>query len=63
MWLAGRRGEVFKGFWLGGPKVKDHWVDLNGGGRITLSCTLGRYGSMGRTGFCWLRIGSNGGLL
>jgi hypothetical protein len=25
--------------------------------------TLGRYGSMGRTGFGWLRIGSSGGLL
>jgi hypothetical protein len=25
--------------------------------------TLGRWGSMGRTGFSWLRIGSSGGLL
>jgi hypothetical protein len=25
--------------------------------------TLGRQGSMGRTGFSWLRIGSGGGLL
>jgi hypothetical protein len=22
------RGEVFTGFWLGGPKVRDHWEDL-----------------------------------
>jgi hypothetical protein len=21
------RGEVFTGFWLGGPKVRDHWED------------------------------------
>jgi hypothetical protein len=32
-----RRGEVFTGFWLGGPKVGDHWKDLGVGGRITLS--------------------------
>jgi hypothetical protein len=28
MWHAWGRGEVFIGFWLGGPKVKDHWEDL-----------------------------------
>jgi hypothetical protein len=33
----GRRGEVFRGFWLGGPKVKDHWENPGIGGRITLS--------------------------
>jgi hypothetical protein len=35
------RGEVFTGFWLGGPKA-DHWVELGEGGRITLSWALGR---------------------
>jgi hypothetical protein len=30
------RGEVFRGFWLGGPKVRDRWEDLGVGGRITL---------------------------
>jgi hypothetical protein len=35
------RGEVFTGFCLGGPKVRDHWEDLGVGGRITLSWTLG----------------------
>jgi hypothetical protein len=29
------RGEVFKGFWLGRPKVRDHQEDLGVGGRIT----------------------------
>jgi len=33
MWHAW--GRVFKGFWLGGPKVRDHWEDLGVGGRIT----------------------------
>jgi hypothetical protein len=58
----GRR-EVFIVFWLGGLKGRDHWGDLGVGGRITLRWTLGRGGSMGGTGFGWLRIGSGGGLL
>jgi hypothetical protein len=36
------RGEVFTGFWLGGPKRRDHWEDLGVSGRITLRSTLGR---------------------
>jgi hypothetical protein len=32
----GRR-EVFIVFWLGSPKVRDHWEDLGVGGSITLS--------------------------
>jgi hypothetical protein len=35
------RGEVFTGFSLGSPKVRDHWEDLGVGGRITLRWTLG----------------------
>jgi hypothetical protein len=57
------RGEVFIGFGFGGPKVRDHWEDLGVSRRITLSWTFGRKGSMGRTGFSWLRIGSSGRLL
>jgi hypothetical protein len=57
------RGEVFTGFWLGGSKGRDHWEDLGIGGRITLRWTLERWGSMGRTGFGCLGIGSSGGLL
>jgi hypothetical protein len=30
------------GFWLGGPKVRDHLENIGEGGRITLSWTLGR---------------------
>jgi hypothetical protein len=63
MWHAWGRGKVFRGFWLGDPKVRDHWEDLGVGGMITLSWALGRQGSMGRTGFRWLRIESSGGLL
>jgi hypothetical protein len=35
-------GAVFTGFWLGGPKARDHWEDLGIGRRITLRRTLGR---------------------
>jgi hypothetical protein len=35
-------GEVLTGFWLGGPKVGDHWEDLGVGERITLRLALGR---------------------
>jgi hypothetical protein len=35
------RGEVFTGFWLGGPKRRDHWEDLGIGEKITLRWTLG----------------------
>jgi hypothetical protein len=54
------RGDEFTGFWLGGPQVRDHW---EGSGKITLRWTLGRFGSMGRIGFGWLRMGSSGELL
>jgi hypothetical protein len=37
----GKEG-VFTGFWLGGPKVRDHWEDKGVGGRITLRRTLVR---------------------
>jgi hypothetical protein len=36
------RIKVFTGFWMGSRKVRDHWVDLCVGGRITLRWTLGR---------------------
>jgi hypothetical protein len=58
-----RMGEVFTGFWLRSPNGRDHWEDSGVGGRITLSWILGRWESMWRSGFGWLRIGSNGGLL
>jgi hypothetical protein len=57
------REEVFTGFWFGSPKARGHWEDLGVGGRITLRCTLGRQGTMGRTGFSCFTIGSSGELL
>jgi hypothetical protein len=54
---------IFIGFWLGNPKGRDHLEDLGVGGRIILRWILWIQGSMGRTGFGWLRIRSSGGLL
>jgi hypothetical protein len=42
MWHAWERGEVFIGFLLGGPKVRDHWEDQVVDEKITLIWTLGR---------------------
>jgi hypothetical protein len=63
MWHKWGSGELFTGFWLAGPKVRDHWEDVGVSRRITLSWALGRQGSMGRSEFSWLRIGSIGGHL
>jgi hypothetical protein len=41
-WGGERCLQVFRGFWLGVPKTRDHWEDLGVGGRITLRLTLGR---------------------
>jgi hypothetical protein len=35
-------GKLFTGFWLGGPKARDHSEVLGVGGRITLRWTLWR---------------------
>jgi hypothetical protein len=36
------RGEMLIGFWLGGPKAREHWEDLGVGGKITLKLALRR---------------------
>jgi hypothetical protein len=48
---------------VGRPEGKNHWEDVGVGGMIIINWTLGREGSMRRTGFSWLRIGSSGGLV
>jgi hypothetical protein len=35
-------GRGVRGFWLGGPKVRDHWENLGVSGRVTLKWTLGK---------------------
>jgi hypothetical protein len=63
MWHAWGRGEVFTGFWLGGPNVRDYWEDIGLDGRITLRWALGRQGSIRQTEFSWHRVGSSSVLL
>jgi hypothetical protein len=43
-------GRGVTGFWMGGPKRRDHWKDLGVGERITLRCTLGVDGTN------WIRL-------
>jgi hypothetical protein len=47
---------------VGRPEGKRPLGRPGRGGMIILRWTLGRQGSMGRTGFGWLRIQSSGGL-
>jgi len=53
MWNAWGRGEVFIGFWLGSPNVRDQWEDLGVGGRIKLKWTLWEIGIDGAN---WIRL-------
>jgi len=42
MCYAWGRREVFTGFWLESPKVRDYWEDQGIGRRIALRWTLGK---------------------
>jgi hypothetical protein len=53
MWHEWGRGEVFRGFWLGSPKIRDHWEDLGVGGRIKLSWKIGIDGAN------WIQLTQN----
>jgi hypothetical protein len=45
-------GEVFTGFWLGGPKGRDHWEDLGvGGGNIKMDLR-----EIGIDGANWIQL-------
>jgi hypothetical protein len=50
MWHAWGRGELFTGFSLGGPKVRDHWEDL-GVDNIKLDIR-----EIGINGANWIRL-------
>jgi hypothetical protein len=53
MWHACGRGDVFTGFWMGGPKVRDHWEGLGVGRRITLKMVLRETGIDGSN---WIKL-------
>jgi hypothetical protein len=46
-------GEVFTGFWLGGPKARDHWEDLGVGGSINIKMDLREIGIDGAN---WIQL-------
>jgi hypothetical protein len=44
-------------------RKRDHWVDLEVGGRTILKFILKKWSGETRTGLIWLRIGTSGGHL
>jgi hypothetical protein len=55
MWYAWGRGEVFTGFWLGGPKGRDHWEDLRRRWEDNIKMDLREVGIDGANWF-WNRV-------
>jgi hypothetical protein len=56
-WYAWGRGEVFTGFWLGGPKLRDHWEDLGvGEGKKNIKLDLKEMGTRGAN---WIQLGQD----
>jgi hypothetical protein len=50
-------------FWVENLKGRDHEEDIGVNEWILLEWMLGKYGGKVWTGFIWLRIETNGGLL
>jgi len=57
------RGEVYRGFWWGNMRERNHLEDPSVDGRIALRCIFRKWGVMSRTGLMRLRIGKSGGHL
>jgi len=58
----GVRGQASRGFWWGNRREGDHWRYPGLNGRIVLRCIFGKWERV-ETGWSWLRIGTDGGLL
>jgi hypothetical protein len=59
MWHAWERGETYTGFWWESLKERDHLKDQDVDGRMDLR----EIGWEVWSGFSWLRIGTDVGLL
>jgi hypothetical protein len=53
MWHAWGREEVLTGFWLGGPKARDHWEDLGIDWEDNIKMDLREIG-INRANWIWL---------
>jgi hypothetical protein len=58
MWHTRERGEVFTGFWLGGPKIRIHWEHLGVGGRVNIKLDLREIGIDGAN---WIQLAQDRG--
>jgi hypothetical protein len=54
---------MYIGFWWESQKERDHWEDLDVGGRIILEWILDKSDRVVWTGFIWLRIDTSAGPL
>jgi hypothetical protein len=54
---------IHVGYWWESQQERDHYEDLDVGGRRILKWIVKRWVGMVRTGLIWLRIGTSGGLL
>jgi hypothetical protein len=52
---------VYKGFWWGNLRERDHLKDPGVDGRIILRWSFRRWDVGAKTGSVWLRIGTGGG--
>jgi hypothetical protein len=57
------KGEMYKRFWWGNLRVRDHLGDLCIDGKIILRWIFGKWDVGVWTGSSWLRIGTGGGRL
>jgi hypothetical protein len=57
------KDETCRRFWSENLKGEEHAEDPRVDGRIILDWILGKYGGHLWTGFVWLRIRTNGGIL
>jgi len=63
MWRVWGRGDGCTGFWWGNLRERDHWGDPDADERLILRWIFGKWVSVVRTGWSWLRMETAGGHL
>jgi hypothetical protein len=63
MWQEWGRREMHIRYWWENQKERDHWEDVDVGGKMIVKWILEKYDRVEWTGLIWLRIGTSGRLL